>query len=424
MKKKAANKPKLPKYVLLKFDPPQWFVRRNFPTLIRDKNGRVMYTQVVRRCLPETIEQANALAYQIEAEWNADKPNLVEPTIKDFVSSFVAAKESSVSRRTYDDYAAIYRRYVEGSAFANMPVADVSPLQVQNFYTSLATRGISGKMIRKLHTVLSMCFNQGLRWELVKRNPCKGVLLPRVDSTELEIMSPDDARKFARVCMSEPEFYVLAVALETGMRPGEYLALRWSDVSVKNHAIKVVRAVAFNRTSGFVYKSPKTAKSRRTLQISPSLAECLAKQKAIIAEKRLQLQKDIEKPVLLPHMRRKGRNYNIRRESKKHKKKRLETHIEHDLVFPSDAGTPMDPRNVARREMKTACEMAGIPSFTLYSLRHSSASLALAAGANLKVVSERLGHSDATQVLRVYQHVLPNMQKEATAQLSDILYGR
>jgi len=95
-----------------------------------------------------------------------------------------------------------------------------------------------------------------------------------------------------------------------------------------------------------------------------------------------------------------------------------------DLVFPSEIGMPLNPPNLTRA-FKKALERAGIrTSIRLYDLRHTTATLLLQAGVNPKVVSERLGHSTIVLTLDCYSHVLPSMQKEATAKLEEMIFRK
>jgi len=97
-----------------------------------------------------------------------------------------------------------------------------------------------------------------------------------------------------------------------------------------------------------------------------------------------------------------------------------------DLVFASELGTPLHYRNLTQRHFEKALKQAGLQDegFVLYSLRHSCATLLLAAGENPKVVSERLGHTSVKITLDTYSHVLPDMQQAATEKLERMLYSR
>jgi integrase len=115
---------------------------------------------------------------------------------------------------------------------------------------------------------------------------------------------------------------------------------------------------------------------------------------------------------------------------KTHRRRQLEERIKLgadyqnlDLVFASEAGTPIQPKNLIDRYFKPLLEKAGLPNIRLYDLRHTTASLLLSAGENPKVVSERLGHASIVLTLDTYSHVLPTMQKTATDKLEKLMFG-
>jgi integrase len=98
---------------------------------------------------------------------------------------------------------------------------------------------------------------------------------------------------------------------------------------------------------------------------------------------------------------------------------------DHDLVFATSNGLPLDTHNIINDYFKPLLKAAKLPeSLRLYDLRHSCATILLAAGENPKVVSERLGHASVTLTLDTYSHVLPTMQKSATERLRSVLFGK
>lgn len=176
---KKGKVPKFPPYVFEREKTGSWFVRRAFATTLRHKNGNLIYTQVVRRCDPHTPERAREVADAIEQEYlGALPPAIAEQTVGGFLIAFLAAKRGSVEVRTHEGYEYLVDRYLTDTAFEKMPLVEVSPLVIQSFYSELIARGVSGQMVRKLHTVLSMAFNQAVLWNTLAKNPCKGVILP------------------------------------------------------------------------------------------------------------------------------------------------------------------------------------------------------------------------------------------------------
>jgi integrase len=176
------------------------------------------------------------------------------------------------------------------------------------------------------------------------------------------------------------------------MRPEEYLGLQWKDVDLKRGTATVCRTVVWRTGGGWYFGEPKTARSRRTIPLPPSLVRQLVVHRRQQAETRLEA----------------GAEYQY-----------------HDLVFATNDGTPVMLRNLIRRHFRPALLRAEITTdFRLYDLRHSCATLLLAANEHPKVVSERLGHASITLTLDTYSHVLPSMQQAASEKLENILFGK
>jgi hypothetical protein len=174
------------------------------------------------------------------------------------------------------------------------------------------------------------------------------------------------------------------------MRPGEYLGLRWADVDLERGRVVVQRAVAW-QAGAWSFTEPKTPRSRRSIPLPPSVVRLLREHRRQQAAERLAA----------------GHRYQ---------------HL--DLVFATETGTPIDLRNLAQRHFKAVLKAAGLPpTIRLYDLRHTSATLLLAAGEHPKVVSERLGHATILLTLDTYSHVLPTMQQGAAERLERALFA-
>lgn len=356
------SSPKLPKYVVIKHG--DWYVRRGFPTGERNAKDRPVYVQVVRKVEPQTEEQAKVVSDSIEAMYRAAKTRTVH-TVSEAVNEFLSAKKLSVATSTVE----YYHWMSQHINFGHLDLADVTPRTVQQFYSKLQ---VSPKMLRKIHIFLSMVFKQAVRWELMKRNPCEGAILPRANRPVIEILNKTEAQRFMKVCLDK--YPVLAFALETWMRPGEYLALQWKNVDLRNRSVKVERTVVFPDGGGHYFKLPKTNSGRRTIEITETLCKRLRK------------------------IKRKG-----------------------ELVFPNREGKPIRPDNLRTRDMEEACTLAKIKKHSIYALRHTGITLALEAGADIKAVSERAGHASIQITLDTYAHVMPSMRSKITDQM-EVLY--
>lgn len=369
-------------------------MRRYFRTE-KMRNGKPVYLEITRKCEPQTQWRAEQLANEIqrEAERVIQRPSSNQ-TVDQFLNSFLATIKVSVERRTYDYYAGLYRRFVKDTHLAGMLLEDVrlrdfsKPMDVQRFYESLKA---SPTGIRKIHTFLSIAFNKAVAWDVIAKNPCKGAVLPKKRDAEPEYYDQAQARQFIAACRESDKNIVFETALETGMRPGEYLALPVSNV--RGRSIKIERAVTWFETGGFEIKDPKTKKSRRTIDITDDLAKRL----------KLQIENVLEW--------RKGLKGAEARAAKKY-----------DLVFPSTSGGPISRNNLNRREFREVLKFAGLPLYSLYALRHTSATLLLAGGVDVLTVSERLGHADIRTTLNTYAHVLESMKSRAVEVIGTELY--
>lgn len=182
-------------------------------------------------------------------------------------------------------------------------------------------------------------------------------------------------------------FAWLLLIIETGLRPSEYLGLKWTDIDFDKGCLSVNRVVTEKSKGGFYFGETKTARSRRKLPLSDTVVNSLKAHRRNQLEERFKIGKDYQ---------------NL------------------DIVFASEIGTPLRRRNLIKRHFKPLLKEAGLPDITLYELRHTTATLLLSAGENPKIVSERLGHASVVLTLDTYSHVLPNMQEEATQKLQNI----
>lgn len=226
---------------------------------------------------------------------------------------------------------------------------------------------------------------------MIAQNPCELCELPRLEKTEMKYLSPEETKIFLEVAKDSKHFVVFLLVIESGMRPEEYLALQWKDIDFEQKALSVRRAIVWKRKGGgFNFTEPKTKKSRRSIPISNSVINAL----------KIHRRKQLEAKLKL------GAAYeNL------------------DLVFASEVGTPIQPKNLLDRHFRPLLKRAELPSIRLYDLRHTTATLLLSAGENPKVVSERLGHASIVLTLDTYSHVLPTMQESATNKLEKMMFG-
>lgn len=263
---------------------------------------------------------------------------------------------------------------------------------VQKVYSAMLERGLSPRTVRYAHAILSMALRKAVEFNYIVRNPCEFTELPKEIKEETKAMSPSQASEFLSHAQNDRLGLVFEFAMISGMRPEEYLALRWSDIDFVNRTAKVQRALVWLK-GGYKMSEPKTKKSRRNIPLPNDLMLKLKEHKKQQLEHRFKLSESYEKL---------------------------------DLVFATEMGTPIHYRNLTQRHYEKIIKKAGLEGggFVLYSLRHTCATLLLASGENPKVVADRLGHTSVKMTLDTYSHVLPDMQRSASDKLGAMLYSK
>jgi integrase len=129
--------------------------------------------------------------------------------------------------------------------------------------------GLSARTVRYCHIVLLSALKQAVKWMMLSQNPASLVGLPKAARKERQALSPEEAASFLKAAAEDRWSALFALALATGMRPAEYLALQWKDVDLKNGILIVQRAIAWHRKGrGFDFTAPKTTQSRRSILTS------------------------------------------------------------------------------------------------------------------------------------------------------------
>lgn len=240
--------------------------------------------------------------------------------------------------------------------------------------------------IHHLRAVLRTALARAVRDGLVLRNAAALASLPsRVPNLRVDAIDHDEANSIMRSVHGEVIEHLVTVALLTGARQGELLALHWGDVDLDVGTITIRYSLRRGELG-----QPKTERSRRTLAVGGRVVAALRAQRAAQARSRLLG----------------GSRW-----------------IENDLVFTSSIGTPMDATNVTHR-LQRALSTAGLQRRRFHDLRHAAATLLLASGADIKVVSDYLGHQSIATTANIYAHVLPELQREAVERLEGSLASR
>src|ERR1044072_6770709 len=231
---------------------------RNFVVRIymgRDDEGK-------RRYLNHSVKgtRKDAQKYLNNSLRDKDLGVFVEPastTINAYLDKWLSSVvRARVREATFDDYKYLLNRFVR-PAFGNHKLSDVRPLDVQRLYGFMTNdKGLSARSVRMVHAVLSSAMKQAVKWNMLARNPCDSAELPRMVRREMQGLSTEGASRFLEAAKDDKHGIVLAFALATGMRPEEYLALKWLDVDLQTGTATVRRTLVWRKGGGWYFREP------------------------------------------------------------------------------------------------------------------------------------------------------------------------
>lgn len=233
--------------------------------------------------------------------------------------------------------------------------------------------------------MLFSAYKQAIRWQLTARNPIEATDPLRATRKDIELWTGAQAAHFLDTARPHRLFATFYLVMATGLRRGELLGLRWADVSERE---LYIRQQLTYRNGEFVYSPPKTAQGTRRIAITNDVYDVLE------AHRRVQNAERMHLGGLWPDT---------------------------GLVFISEVGTPIHPRNFERswEQLKKAANM---PPARLHDLRHLHVSLLVKQGIDPQAIADRLGHTDASFTLRRYSHMFEE-HRQRTAISLDVLLG-
>ncbi len=264
-----------------------------------------------------------------------------------------------------------------------IPLQSLTAQQIQGIYASMTKKGLSNTTVVQLHRILHKALGTGVKWGLLTRNVADAATPPRIDRKELEMWDLETIHLFldAAVGHRYQDFYHLA--LLTGMRRSELAGLQWASVDLVNGRLSVVKTLQRISGQGLVEGQPKTARSRRSIALSPDAVSRLHE----IRGRQIGQQVEV------------GEIWQAT-----------------GFVFTQSDGRPIDPDSTTK-DFTKLIKAVRLPHMTVHGLRHAHATMLLEEGVNPKVVSERLGHATIATTMDVYSHVLPGLQEQAALAL-------
>lgn len=332
-------------------------------------------------------------------------------TVERYLADWLERKRADLRPRTWRRYRELLAHV--SRAIGGLPLTKLTPTRLDRLYSALqrppagtdaaadaegaagqAGAGLSSTTVHHLHVTLRQALANAERLGLVARNAAAQVKGPRMRQSEMHTLDLAQSRSLLTAARGERLEALYVLAITTGMREGELLALRWRDVDLDASALQVRGTLVYLPGEGHRIGPPKTARSRRRIDLDPEAVGALRRHKARQAEERLAAGAVWAHGSVAP-----------------------------DLVFCNEIGGSLDAVGLLRNRFHPLLERAGLPRIRFHDLRHTAATLMLLASINPKVVSERLGHASVAITLDRYSHVLPSMQRDAAALIDKALFA-
>jgi integrase len=301
--------------------------------------------------------------------------------------------KGTVRESTFERYEYAIRPHIK-PALGRIKLKSLTSAHVRAFYRlkldgAEGSPGLAPATVHKLHGVLHKALDQAVADGLILRNATDAVKIPRIDREEINPLTADEVGILLEAAREDRLEALYVVAVHTGLRQGELLALKWDDLDLEGETLRVRRTLTYSGGKHFL-SEPKTKKSRRTVRLTPSAVAAL----------RGHLERQMEEIDRLGSLYQPG-----------------------GLVFSSTTGSIINPSNLRNRSFARLLQRAGLSGrgVRFHDLRHTCATLLLSRNVNPKIVSEMLGHATIAITLDTYSHVLPEMQEKAAKAMEEAL---
>lgn len=306
---------------------------------------------------------------------------------ENWISTTLEVSDRKASTKTL--YAGLTRTHVVTSDLGRTPMNKVRATTVERFISHLRKKGLSESTVRQVYTVARGIADAAVRDRHMTENPFGQIKRPKVTKVEAAHLEAEQVDLLIEKAGDSRYALVFEFLVNTGMRRGEALALRWSDVDLPDRTARV-RATLVRQDGELIRTEPKSTAAKRTIPLSASALDVLKRAKTRTAAERL----------------RAGSKWS-----------------DSGYVFVTEFGEPSDPRN-ALRALQVAAERAELPGVGLHTLRHTAASLMLANGVPISTVSRIMGHASIQVTVDIYGHVSPDVARDAFDVLDAALSGR
>ena len=305
-------------------------------------------------------------------------PETKIPLFSEVAKDWLEFKKTNLRKSTWSVYEGHTRNHFK--EFNEQKINRITTSKVERFITSCQTKKMHLLTLRKILVSLGQIFSYAVRHKYLEHNPLANAERPKnqgaVKEKKIRILTPDEINAFLENAVTNQKYYTLfRLAIMSGARQGELLGLQWSDIDWKASQIHVQRT--FNHQAWF---DVKTETSNRKIDIGPGMIAELKKWKLACMPNKL------------------------------------------NLIFPNEAGRPINHNNLVNRYFNPALKRAGLDRIRFHDLRHTFASLLIEQGENIKYIQSQLGHSSPTVTLNIYAHLMKTVNQESACRLENSVF--
>jgi integrase len=337
-----------------------------------DANGRTRYMTSTKMSKTEMSKAIRKKLQERDEGITHDSENL---TVAEYVDRWLGSTQDTVGLRTYQRSESSAKLHIVPT-LGRVKLEKLTAMQLDNLYRKKLKAGLSPRSVQIIHATAHKMLKQAVRWNLVRHNVAANATPPKTVRQEMHPLTKEQAQFLLRTARQyQPKYYALyALAITTGARLGELLALQLSDVDFDAGTLRISKSVHNGRVT-----TPKTSAGRRTVRLSKTALDAVSEHMDLYAG-------DV-------------------------------------WMFPS----PVNDRSIHRATLhisywKPVLRLAGLSSAVrFHDLRHTAASLLLGEGVPIPVVSQLLGHADSSITLRVYAHMLPDHLGTAALAMNGLL---
>jgi integrase len=331
-----------------------------------------------------TKRQAQVECARLISEIQSGTP--VEPnkiTVAEYLARWLDHIGTQISPSSHATYTTMMRAYVM-PAIGSMRLGKLRPAELAHLYAT-ALHTLAPKSIGLLHRVLSQALRQAVRWQLLPNNPAAAVTPPRIERQQMKTLDAEAALALIEAARPTDLFMPVLLAVMTGMRRGELAALRWRSIDLNAGQLAVVAST--EQVGRSTRDKPPKSGRPRSVALPALVVEELRHYRLHQAEALLRV--------------------GVRQNEATH------------VCIRAD-GAPWRP-SVLTLAFIRLLRSSGLPRVRFHDLRHTHATIMLAANIHPKVVQERLGHASIAMTLDLYSHVMPGMQEEAAASVDAVM---